>query len=330
MTRDRRMTTNRDGFTLVELLVVIAIIGILVGLLLPAVQAAREAARRNDCQNRMRQLAIAVLNYESSRRRFPEGAKGIDPGTWRYETSSDNRVPMFLAVFPYIESNDRLELWDQSAGIGNQNPLLKAPWAAIQCPSDENFVTIRGGFEITKSNYGINWGQHSYRYQVPPADWARYGFSSSNRPGPIAPFWLEFGARMAQITDGTSRTLMWMEMLQVPWPVAPGPVDRRGRLWNDDVGSYQIMTQGAPNSLLPDRSRCEVLAPAEYRDMGAPCISATSPNPAVAHIVSRSRHTSGVNATMCDGSVHFVSDDVDINVWRAASSMNLGEIGVDL
>ena len=70
------MTRQKNGFTLVELLVVIAIIGILIGMLLPAVQAIREAARRTDCSNKMRQMSLGMVNYESAHQKFPPGVKG--------------------------------------------------------------------------------------------------------------------------------------------------------------------------------------------------------------------------------------------------------------
>ncbi|MCG8451428.1 MAG: DUF1559 domain-containing protein, partial [Pirellulales bacterium] len=158
------MSEYRRGFTLVELLVVIAIIGVLVALLLPAVQAAREAARRNTCQNRMRQLSIAVLNFESTHSKFPKGAQGRDPVTFSYGSGIIRRT-LLLDVFPFIEANDRAKLWNSSAGISGQPNSMKTPWAATQCPSDENYVTIKNGdveFPLSKSSYGVNWGQHSY------------------------------------------------------------------------------------------------------------------------------------------------------------------------
>ncbi|MCG8451508.1 MAG: DUF1559 domain-containing protein [Pirellulales bacterium] len=313
------------GFTLVELLVVIAIIGVLVALLLPAVQAAREAARRNDCKNRMRQLALSVLNYETAQGRFPKGAQGLDPLTMK--AAGVPRIPLYVLILDYMEEGSREALW--SGDVTGDNEAMKAPWPGIQCPSDEALEFLVRGNIRGKTSYGVNWGQYSYRYQIAPVDWSKYGFDGANRPREIAPFWVDFGAKMGQITDGTSQTLMWMEMRQIPFDidVGAGKVDRRGRLWNDDASSYQIMTRFGPNSTSKDIGRCE--GDYDMEAHGTPCDNKGTNNTLVrnlGHIVSRSRHPGGVNATMCDGAVKFFSDDIELDTWKALSSMNLEEI----
>ncbi len=94
--KNRRVQPGRKGFTLVELLVVIAIIGILVGLLLPAVQAAREAARRMQCSNNLKQLALGMLNYESTYKKFPQGVR---PGGWNGGWGTS----FYVRILPYID-----------------------------------------------------------------------------------------------------------------------------------------------------------------------------------------------------------------------------------
>ena len=100
------MPTHRRAFTLVELLVVIAIIGILVALLLPAIQAAREAARRSQCVNNMKQLGLALLNYESSKKLLPYSIKRADTVTKR---GLNNWAP---AALPYIEEGNLVANYD--------------------------------------------------------------------------------------------------------------------------------------------------------------------------------------------------------------------------
>ena len=99
--------TSRRGFTLIELLVVIAIIAVLIALLLPAVQAAREAARRAQCVNNMKQIGLAMHNYESSNGCFPPGEKGCCWGTWN------------VFILPYVEQSALFNAWNS---MGNNVP----------------------------------------------------------------------------------------------------------------------------------------------------------------------------------------------------------------
>ncbi len=101
-TKHSTFRVSRNGFTLVELLVVIAIIGILIGMLLPAVQQVREAARRTQCQNNERQIALAMFNYESSLGKLPYGSIGAAEGTW------------VVWLMPYIEKGTLANLYDQN------------------------------------------------------------------------------------------------------------------------------------------------------------------------------------------------------------------------
>jgi len=116
--------TSKRGFTLVELLVVIAIIGILVGLLLPAVQSVREAARRATCQNNIRQIMLAVTNFQSAQQRFPAGASSS-------LIQADQTSASFLvAILPFMDANNTFELIKSGDGGTSMNPL-----------SDSNIIT---------------------------------------------------------------------------------------------------------------------------------------------------------------------------------------------
>ncbi|QDS98502.1 DUF1559 family PulG-like putative transporter [Adhaeretor mobilis] len=146
---------GRSAFTLVELLVVIAIIGVLVGLLLPAVQAAREAARRAQCISQIKQIGLAMLNYESALGNFPEGNHNdrdlecdLTAGTFSgFGNRCTNSAPWTVSILPYIEQQTLFDQFDLDLPIpylysecsGNQAynlPFMKTPLGVWQCPSD--------------------------------------------------------------------------------------------------------------------------------------------------------------------------------------------------
>lgn len=326
-----RSATNA-GFTLVELLVVIAIIGILVALLLPAVQAAREAARRTSCTNKLKQFGLAMLNYESTNGRLPDGARGFDP----VSMANDSRVgtPVFLHILPYMEQGVTLDRYDFSYDAYNQpdpniSEILRRYYPIFHCPSDESryfFHPYEPGY---KSNYGVNWGNYSYDCQQGQLNTATGittrgcpGASTSAKWGTNAPFWVEYGAKISHITDGTSNTLMMMEMLQTPSEQGEA-IDRRANPWNDDGGCYTIMTRFAPNSDAPDFSRCK------EGDPLFPCrnfYSGAKRGRDIHQLVSRSNHAGGVNTCNVDGSVHMVTDSVELAVWQAMSTSQGGEV----
>lgn len=335
---------RRSAFTLVELLVVIAIIGILVALLLPAVQAAREAARRSQCANNMRQLGIALQNYHDTKGELPPG--GICNRLQKVTTSygqeydvvtsgecllgNDNpRTPFVVFILPFTEEGNRFNLYDFGRHFYEQDPAIEealvAPLPSLVCPSDEprqnlNFLGDWYG------NYGINWGSHTIGDQwQQPADTlpeeARLRDDRDNETKK-APFFERWGANLRRLTDGTSKTLLMMEMMQGPDEAGEDRLDRRGRIWNPTSGTYQLTTFFTPNSGQRDWSRCN-----DRPEIGMPCFS-TGPSPATnpAHVLaSRSRHPGGVHVLMGDASTHFVSDDIDIVTWRNLSTLDDGE-----
>lgn len=160
------------GFTLVELLVVIAIIGILVALLLPAVQAAREAARRSDCVNRMRQISLAIMNFESSRGVIPDARENWLPGS--ENDSSARPVPLHMVIMSYSENEQLFDSYDPSSGFLS---LFKVE--LYNCPSDPSteLATL-----VTTASYVSN------------------GALFYNSP------------RLAKATDGTSKTISFGEV----------------------------------------------------------------------------------------------------------------------
>src|SRR5690606_7023049 len=118
---------RQRAFTLVELLVVIAIIGILVGLLLPAVQAAREAARRTQCRNQLKQIALAMHNYESAHKTLPAGARCNEALTGRAGENIYNCHNWFIALLPYLEHSaayDRMDFTKRTRVSPNAEVIL--------------------------------------------------------------------------------------------------------------------------------------------------------------------------------------------------------------
>ena len=318
------------GFTLVELLVVIAIIGVLVALLLPAVQAAREASRRLACTNNLKQFGLALQNYHSAFGRFPYGAQGVNPTNMDYDVTGGPRTSFYTYILPYVEQSVVFDQYDFSIDVQAQpaviQEILRQPYQVFRCPSDESIFFEQGIFSGYKTNYGVNWGPWSYDCQharyINPAVSVRAcpGTQNSSHLGPTAPFWVQFGARIGQISDGSSNTLAMMEMLQVPVSDST-QFDRRGRPWNDDGGCYQIMTRYQPNSDAKDSSRC-VNTPEH------PCTNESfgSAGRRRHQLVSRSRHPGGVNALLCDGSVQYVSDSIDLLSWRAMGTISEGDL----
>lgn len=287
----------RRAFTLVELLVVIAIIALLIGLLLPAIQSAREAARRTGCGNNQKQLALAMQLYHDAKKSLPPGNK-----TFTTTTSGTVRSPTVVFLLPFIEDRTRAELYDFKKSWDSQLQIVGQEIPSFQCPSDQSRIMAdaagKGGDR--KGSYGVNWGQDTFGTQ------------------PFrAPFFTNFGARFTDIKDGTSKTLLLMEMIQAPSDAGQG-VDRRARIWNPNGGAYQLMTRLAPNTPQPDTSYC-----VNRPEMRLPCTSTSGD--AGCTMASRSRHVGGVSISLCDTAVRFVADDVDLKVWQAASSINQGE-----
>jgi prepilin-type N-terminal cleavage/methylation domain-containing protein/prepilin-type processing-associated H-X9-DG protein len=321
------MNKQKRGFTLVELLVVIAIIGILVALLLPAIQAARESARRSQCINNLKQLGIAASNYHDTNKKLPVGNYSCCWGTWQ------------MAILPFIEEQQLGDMYQWNPkdldtfqedyryykSLPNHNPpirnldVIKNRIEILTCPSDESQVITGSTPELpegaTLHNYVANYGNTNHIGRscpgVPSATCVKY-FGSPFIGDDQTPF--VKGNTFRKIVDGLSKTLMFSETVQGQHD------DLRGYTWWGWSAGFE--TAASPNSndldFLQQAQYCVKLEP------NPPCEGASGGN--FVRAAARSRHPSGVNAVMCDGSVHYVSDDVDLAAWRAASTTKGDEV----
>ena len=188
----------RKGFTLVELLVVIAIIGVLIGMLLPAVQAVREAARRTDCSNNLRQLALSNLNFESANGHLPAGV--IDDDDDLRDAISTGWIPLF----PFLESNSIADQYDCTStwkSAANRALAESVPLKILQCPSSPSLVVQNGGFEISASDYAFSKGPDAFLYR---------------RSIPVGMFDVNAELDLAAVLDGLSNTFMMGEATSDP------------------------------------------------------------------------------------------------------------------
>src|SRR5262245_55878334 len=309
---------KRTGFTLVELLVVIAIIGILVALLLPAIQAARAAARRTKCVNNLKQIGIALHNYHSANKEFPAGMQfDINPLTpWigpSAEVSVKFRPNWIIKILPYMEEQAIYDAFDFKEFISHSNnrTVRGTSIPTLLCPDDTGAEVLFAG---VSTGEGDNWARGNY---------ACSGDNEYSIEWPVTKDPLKIGVlrinkktKVSQILDGTNHTILAAEVR-----IGLSEIDRRG-VWAMGCSDASNLTKhgfgGDANGPNPANEKSDDLVDCNKltAQVGANVLtrermtcSAGKPNLQAA---PRSRHApGGVHVVMCDGSVHWISDDIN-------------------
>jgi len=344
---------RRGGFTLIELLVVIAIIAVLIALLLPAVQAAREAARRMQCTNNLKQLGLAIHNYESSIGSFPPAIQGGYGNVYMNYTG-------YSFLLPYVEQGAAFGVFNFSLNSGGATPMQGwSQWGnstafAMQfgiflCPSNratgEVGATTSDGWTVPRAavtDYLFNGGAGRF---------ALKGFGVDNRLGP---FGFDSATRIADITDGTSNTMLMGEAAggnarnknyakgdgtsRVCLPLAS--YNASGPTYYDNL---MFMAYGRSRTWTVNGSTARIIggvlartvdavdAPYRVNDCGSESITDAFPGttpPAAGQKLPnfRSTHPGTTNFLFGDGTVRAVKDTITVSVYQALSTMGGGEV----
>lgn len=324
------------GFTLIEVLVVISIMGVLTGLLIPAVNSAREAARRMQCANHVKQISLGVQQYLDAFRKFPPGAmlepKYPDVHSWydpwaeaSSKKSNQRGYSWMLLVLPFVEENSIYQNWNFSASVLGNQSLSQQDIALFYCPSrrvgvrrmDEQIMFE--GWKSGGTDYGACIGrcngwrnEYSGQYAGPPHISHRFLFGSTlfdeKRTGIFVP---NRQTPVAAILDGLSCTIMVGEMQRL-LPSAEGSnVEIGSRTSNDGWATAGVATLfGTMNKYNPKDHK------GNDEDEGAP----GGLNNGFFESAG-SQHRGGANFSFADGSIHFLTNEIDTKLYSYLGSM---------
>ncbi len=306
----RSLQAGLRGFTLIELLVVIAIIAVLIALLLPAVQQAREAARRMQCKNNLKQIGLAIHNYESTHSRLPACGEGTD-----YSTSPPSTVfglhSLFSQILPFVDQANTFQKFDFGSAYNATPQNIAAAKQAIPmfvCPSDSWRPSA-----VDQSGFGATDYAASFYTDIDPATGLRNKLLRVD--GVITRDWNKF----SKVTDGLSNTTLVVEDCGRDERIQAGnvyidPIDgqpRRDWRWAEPDAS------GIGISMVINNNKSPAGGPAS-------CPWTTNNCGVFEEIFSF--HTGGAHVLLADGSVRYVSENLDYKTLRALVSSGGGEV----
>lgn len=300
---------------------VIAIIAVLIALLLPAVQQAREAARRSQCKNNLKQLGLALHNYAETHGCFPMGCHFGDMGASCPNASNRSTWLTYLLPFADLANLYQKMDFDRTRGTSgwDSGNIRGVNVPLFRCPSDPNGRAQTGQLTYAPNNYAACLGKTQYLYGTGGAStaggigtyiagngaWAKMVLNNGQEN---AVFSTNSSCKFKSITDGTSNTMAISEMVVGTKVRQSGnstmnPCDEtsgteshlRGYswMWGHEVG-WNYTTLVPPNSPTVDCTRFEVYV----------------------NTIARSQHVGGVHATLADGSVRFISDNIHLGTWQ--------------
>jgi len=347
--------SSRSGFTLIELLVVIAIIAVLIALLLPAVQAAREAARRSQCVNNLKQMGLAANNYLASYQTYPlrnatntlgNSANAIAPSSWGNFSGQAMMLPFMEQTAIYNACNFNLNpIPNFTPGSQMNSTVINAKIAAFFCPSDGQTITTGSGIRL--NNYHGSMGTTT-------DPWFGGGASGI--------FSHTIACSVAEVSDGTSNTIMWSEALlgnsnpRVNKRTGVGNINNTAAAYAlNPVAGPGMLSANVQTALSSCNGKWTTAAGTtadtssnrgQYWGIGSPGYTyfntVITPNSSqypwsscradtnsgsdyAAFINANSNHSGGVNACFADGSVHFLKDSINPTTYWALGTKAGGE-----
>jgi prepilin-type N-terminal cleavage/methylation domain-containing protein/prepilin-type processing-associated H-X9-DG protein len=322
---------RRPGFTLIELLVVIAIIAVLIALLVPAVQKVREAAARIHCLNNLKQIALAAHNYHGACNGFPPGA-----------TPTPSQASALALLLPYLEQGNLYQQFDLSRDVYADpvNGAARAQQVPIfLCPSDPSRGYYQDpfppGYISGKSNYAANLGAHGW--------WKEQNGTQVKDPTLNGVFAWNSRTRLSDITDGSSNTLLLAEVKRGACPARDNldvtvlmPPAWDNKPYNPAMNPNNLAPPPACNSPTTTLNYTGLeyyrgfLITAFYthtvppNSRGRDCIRWLTFDQG--HLAARSYHPGGVNVAFADGSVRFISDSIQLSIWKKLGTRSGGEV----